>query len=58
LDPLYLAGAIRSLFFHRLAMWHHDHRPAPLPELIDGSVDLLMEGAAGPGWRRPSLDQD
>ena len=45
LDPLYLAVVIRSLFFQRLAMWHHGHRPAPLPELIDGSVDLLLEGA-------------
>ena len=45
LDPLYLAVVIRSLFFQRLAMWHHGHRPAPLLELIDGSVDLLLEGA-------------
>ncbi len=51
LDPLYLAGVIRSLFFQRLALWHQGHRPAPLSELIDGLVDLLLEGAAGPGWR-------
>jgi len=53
LDPLYLAGVIRSLFFQRLAMWHYGHRPASLSELIDGSVDLLLEGAAGPGWNHP-----
>ncbi len=51
LDPLYLAGAVRSLFFQQLVMWHHGHRPAPLPTLIDASVDLLMEGAAGPSWK-------
>lgn len=56
LDPLYLAGVIRSLFFQRLALWHHDHRPGPLAELIDGSVDLLLDGAGGPAWhRRPSV---
>jgi AcrR family transcriptional regulator len=54
LDPLYVAGLIRSLFFQRLALWHYGHRPASLPELIDGAVDLLLEGAAGPGWDRPS----
>lgn len=51
LDPVYLAGAIRSLFFQQLALWHHGHRPAPLPSLIDASVDLLMQGAAGPRWQ-------
>jgi AcrR family transcriptional regulator len=54
LDPLYVAGVIRSLFFQRLALWHYGHRPAPLRELIDGLVDLLLEGAAGPGWDGPS----
>lgn len=54
LDPMYLAGAIRALFFERLVMWHQGYRPASLRELIDGSVDLLMEGAAGPNWKRTS----
>lgn len=54
LDPLYIAGVIRSLFFQRLATWHHGHQPAPLYDLIDGSVDLLLEGAAGSDWRRSS----
>jgi AcrR family transcriptional regulator len=52
LDPLYLAGVIRSLFFQRLALWHHNHRPGSLAELIDGSVDLLLDGAGGPAWSR------
>ena len=52
LDPLHLAAVIRSVFFQRLAMWHHGHRSAPLPELIDGSVDLLLDGAGGPAWSR------
>ncbi|MGD2177426.1 MAG: helix-turn-helix domain-containing protein [Anaerolineae bacterium] len=54
LDPTYLAGGIRALFFQRLVMWHYGHRPAPLRELIEGSVDLLMEGAAGHNWKRTS----
>jgi len=52
LDPLHLAVVIRSLFFQRLAMWHHGHRPGPLPELIDSSVDLLLDGVGGPAWSR------
>jgi AcrR family transcriptional regulator len=52
LDPQYLAGVIRALFFQRLVMWHQGHRPASLRDLIDGSVDLLLDGAAGPSWRR------
>jgi AcrR family transcriptional regulator len=52
LDPMYLAGVIRALFFQRLVMWHHGYRSVPLRDLIDGSVDLLMEGAAGPNWKR------
>jgi AcrR family transcriptional regulator len=54
LDPVYLGGLIRALFFQRLVMWHRGHRPAPLRELIDSSVDLLMEGVAGPDWKRVS----
>ncbi|MFO7743439.1 MAG: TetR/AcrR family transcriptional regulator [Anaerolineae bacterium] len=54
LDPVYLASALRSLFFQQLAMWHHGHRPAPLPTLIDASVDLLMDGAAGRSLTRSS----
>ncbi len=57
LDPIYLAGVIRSLFFQRLAMWHHGDRPAPLHELINGSVDLLLEGAAGTGWKQSSQER-
>lgn len=54
LDAVSLAGAIHALFFHQLAMWHHGHRPDPLPTMIDASVDLLMDGAAGPDWKRPA----
>ena len=50
LDPLYVAGVIRALFFQRIHLWHQGQRPFPLPQLIDGSVDLLLEGAAGPRW--------
>jgi AcrR family transcriptional regulator len=54
LDPLYLGSVIRTLFFQQLMMWHCDHRPAPLPELLDATVDLLLDGVAGPQWRRAS----
>lgn len=54
LDAVSLAGAIHALFFHQLVMWHHGYRPDPLPTMIDGSVDLLMDGAAGPNRERPS----
>ena len=57
-DPLYLAAVIRSLFFQRLVMWHHGHRPAPLPELIDRSVDLLLDGAGGPAWGTATARED
>jgi TetR/AcrR family transcriptional regulator, cholesterol catabolism regulator len=50
-DPVYLGSLIRSLFFQLLMMWHHGHRPAPLPEMLDAAIDLLMDGAGGPAWR-------
>jgi AcrR family transcriptional regulator len=54
LEPAYLGGVIRALFFQQLITWHRGHRPGPLPELLDRGVDLLLEGIAGPQWR-PSL---
>jgi len=51
LDPIYLGGVIRALFFQQLIMWHHGYRPAPFQELFDATVDLLLEGIAGPEWR-------
>ena len=52
LDPIYLGGVIRALFFQQVMMWHHGYRPAPLPELLDAAVDLLLDGIAGPKWRQ------
>lgn len=54
LDALYLAGVIRSLFFQRLAMWHQGHSPEALPAVIDGLVDLLLDGAGGGAWKHRS----
>lgn len=51
LDPIYLGGVIRALFFQQMLMWHHGYRPASLTELIDGTVALLLDGIAGPKWR-------
>jgi len=44
LDPICVANATVSLFFQRLVLWHHGHRLASLAELIDHSVDLLLDG--------------
>jgi TetR/AcrR family transcriptional regulator, cholesterol catabolism regulator len=52
LDPVYLGNVISALFFQQLMMWHHGYRPAPLPELLDATVDLLLDGIAGPNWRQ------
>lgn len=54
LDAEFLSNAIRALFFQNLMLWHHGHRAVPLPELLDASVDLLMEGAAGSAWKPAS----
>ena len=54
LDPLYIGGMIRALFFQQMMMWYCDYRPAPLEELLDGMVDLLLDGIAGPKWRQLS----
>jgi len=51
LDPVYVGGVLRALFFQQMIMWHCGHRPAPLPELLDAVVDLLLEGVADPQWR-------
>ena len=48
LDPAYVGGMIRSLFFQQMLMWHCGYRPGPLPELLDAMVDLLMDGIAAP----------
>ncbi len=52
LDPVYLGGVIRALFFQQLMMWHFDYRPAPLPDLLRAMVDLLLDGIGGPDWRQ------
>ena len=54
LEATYLAGLIHALFFQRLVMYHRGDRPVPLRESLENSVDLLMEGAAGPNWPRAS----
>jgi len=52
LEATYLAGLIHALFFQRLVMWHRGDRPVPFRESLETSVDLLMDGAAGPNWPR------
>lgn len=52
LDPLYLAGVIRAIFFHHVLMWHCGATTAPLPEALENAVDLLLDGAGGSAWRQ------
>ena len=54
LDPVHVGGMIRALFFQQLILWHRGYRPAPLPQLLDSLVDLLMDGIAGPKWGQTS----
>jgi AcrR family transcriptional regulator len=51
LDPIYVGGVLRALFFQQLIMWHCGYRPRPLRELLDATVELLLDGAGGPQWR-------
>ena len=52
LAPVHLGGVIRAMFFQQLMVWHCGQHSVPLPELLDGMVDLLLDGVAGPEWRR------
>jgi len=54
LDPIYLGGVIRALFFQQMLMWHRDYRPVSFPELFDTAVNMLLDGVAGPKWRQPA----
>jgi AcrR family transcriptional regulator len=53
-DSFYVGSVIRTLFFQQLMMWHCGYCSAPLPELLDRMVDLLLDGIAGPRWRQAS----
>jgi len=52
LDTVYLACVICALFFQQMMIWHRGYRPAPLPEALDAAVDLLLDGIAGPKWKK------
>ena len=52
LDPLVVAGIIHALLFQQMMMWYHGHRPAPLPQMLEATVDMLLDGIGGPGWRQ------
>jgi len=54
LDPYYIGSLICALFFQQMIMWYHSHQPAPLPELLDEMVNLLLDGIAGPKWGQSS----
>lgn len=50
LDPVHVGGVIRAAFFQQIMVWHCGYRPVPLRELLCSTVDLLMDGIAGPDW--------
>lgn len=52
LDAVYLACVICALFFQEMMMWHRGYRPTALPEVLDAAVDLLLDGIAGPKWKK------
>jgi AcrR family transcriptional regulator len=54
LDPLFLGGVIRAMFFQQMLMWHHDHRSSPLSTMLNEAIDLLLDGTAGPEWKARS----
>ena len=54
LSPIYLGNIIRAMFFQQLMVWHCGLHSAPLSELLDGMVDVLLDGVAGPKWRHSS----
>jgi AcrR family transcriptional regulator len=54
LEAAHLGGVIRAVFFQQLMMWHCGDHPAPLSDMLDATVDLLLEGIAGPRWRQSS----
>ena len=54
LDPTYVGGMLRALFFQQVIVYHHGYRPASLPETLDTMVNLLLDGIAGPNWRQSS----
>jgi len=52
LDAVYLACVICALFFQQMMMGHRGYRPTALPEVLDAAVDLLLDGIAGPKWKK------
>lgn len=52
LDAVYLACVLRALFFQQMMLWHCGYRQAPLPQALDATVDLLLDGIAGPKWKK------
>jgi AcrR family transcriptional regulator len=53
-DSFYAACVIRAMFFQQMMMWHCEYRPALLREMIDQMLNLLLDGIAGPNWRKSS----
>jgi AcrR family transcriptional regulator len=52
LDPLCIACVIRAAFFQQTMMWHLGYHPMPLRELLDQTIDMLLDGIGGPQWRK------
>ncbi|HDQ73295.1 MAG TPA: TetR/AcrR family transcriptional regulator [Chloroflexi bacterium] len=54
LDPLYVGGLIRALLFQQLVTWHYERRSESISDMLEDVVDLMLEGLAGPEWRKSS----
>jgi len=52
LDPLYLGSLIRALFFQQVMMQYCGYHSTPLPDMIEATIDLMLDGIAGPRWRQ------
>lgn len=52
LDPACIACVIRAAVFQQTVMWHCGYRTTPLSELPERTIDMLMDGIAGPQWEK------
>jgi AcrR family transcriptional regulator len=52
LDPSYVGNMICAIFFQQMMVWYCGRRSIPLPVLLSRMIDLLLDGLAGPEWKK------